>query len=256
MKVKHILLTAAMVVALNSGNAVYAKSSASVYVINHMKGNGNYFPNWTMSYNKNGLIQKIKWKGIKNTVYDFPRVSTYTYKGTKITKLVESTPGTKETYVYKMHYVKNKLSKIDYVGIDHYTGTKTFYYSGKNITKITDTHMPAYTFTYDQKGQLLTSRGNGGNFDCRYDKNGHFSYYFPVSINDQDNGVYYQNSYDQHHNLTKITAKKWTIYKGKPVVAARFTYKKKKVPANMVKKIKAQQRWIQTYTNDYSIYNF
>lgn len=39
MKVKHILLTAAMVVALNSGNAVYAKSSASVYVINHMKAN-------------------------------------------------------------------------------------------------------------------------------------------------------------------------------------------------------------------------
>ena len=76
MKVKHILLTAAMVVALNPGNAVYAKSSASVYVINHMKGDGNYFPDWTMSYNKNGLIQKIKWKGIKNTVYDFPRIST------------------------------------------------------------------------------------------------------------------------------------------------------------------------------------
>ena len=37
MKVKHILLTAAMVVALNPGNAVYAKSSASVYVITHMK---------------------------------------------------------------------------------------------------------------------------------------------------------------------------------------------------------------------------
>ena len=54
------VLTASML--LSTATPVVAAPKTSVYVVTHYKGDGNFFPDKTVTYDKSGLIHQIKQK--------------------------------------------------------------------------------------------------------------------------------------------------------------------------------------------------
>lgn len=104
MKVGMGVLSAAMMLSMATPVGVKAKKT-SVYVVSRYKGDESFFPNQTITYNKDGLIRKIKQTGDPNTdeVYDSSGTDIFTYKKNKISKVVikEDSRIEVDTPVYK-----------------------------------------------------------------------------------------------------------------------------------------------------------
>ena len=250
------VLSAAMM--LSTATPAFA-ASASVYVVNHYQGTGSFFPNQKFSYNKNGLMSKSTQTGSVDDYYNGKYTETYTYKKNKITKTVSKNAYGLRTVTPIYKGGKLKTLKWTGKGFDNSKGTVKYTYSGNVISKAytsyTDSQVKqSYSTEYTYENGLLIKEGETS---YNYDSKGYLSYRNPVYIGDTSDAITLRNTYNSKGLLKATYIKSFennnVTPSKKPIL--KVTYKKIKVSKSMVKKIKAQQKWILRNIRDDSIYN-
>lgn len=259
------VLTASML--LSTATPVVAAPKTSVYVVTHYKGDGTFFPDKTVTYDKSGLIHQIKQKGILEPdtykgeyLYNNDWNTVYSYKKNKISKIVS----TDETFVdtstptYKGGKVKT-LKTVEKAGSDTSTITHQYAYTKGQITKETIKQKSekaiVHKYKYNKKGQLIYDGASDRTY--KYDGKGYVSYYSPMLVENEYVSVYFRNVYNSKKLLTATYIKKFKKTKRAVPKAAvlKVTYKKIKVSRSVLKKVKAQQNWFLKNGQEDAIYN-
>lgn len=261
MKVGMAVLSAVMM--LSSTMSALA-ASTSVYVVTRCKSDGLNFPKQTITYNKTGLLKKITKKASSdNYPYEDNYVTSFYYKNNRISKKVEKSSDSKA--ISTPYYEGDKLNSLTYKRDDNgpYSNeTYYYYYSGNNIIQYK-------TVDVIEDGRELTSMSSILQYkngllikyldrSYAYDSKGYLSYKDSFDLaGDGYDGAYLKNVYDSKGLLKAVYVKKYEHKKRKPSKKpfVKFTYKKIKVSRSVVKKVKAQQKWILRNIGDASIYN-
>ncbi len=242
-----------------SGITPIMAATTNVYVVDHYKGDDTeiYFPNETITYNKNGLISKMKLKAIyepdeirEDYTYNFNTTSLFTYKKNKLSKLSVKDVISTETYkpVYKGGLLKTLKITSQYSDSTSHSTRKYTYSKGRIAT------VNGEQYTY--KNGLLVDLGDDIN-KYGYDSKGYLSYRSHILVGEAYDDVYFKNTYNKKGLLVSTRISKYEnsdeAVPSKPVL--KVTYKKIKVSKSMVKKVNAQQNWILRNVRDDSIYN-
>lgn len=242
---------------LSTMTPVSAESKATVYVVDRFKGDTYNYQSQTMTYNKSGLLTKVAQKSTGN----LKSAQYYSYKNNRLSKVVYQSNASKETNTPL--YKKGKLDQLTENFKDSNSTSRTihqFYYSKGNIVKVKNTYLDIsgnqvtyYHYKY-KKGLLVEDEVTVYKNDAK----GYVSYKEPFYLpGDYTDAAYFTNKYNSKGLLTAVYVKKLETYKQKMPKKAvlTVTYKKIKVAKSVVKKVKAQQKWILRGTGDYSIYN-
>lgn len=207
-----------------------AASTKTLYVVDKVVSNSGGMKETTTYKYKNGIIVKYnrtmkdgsstyhekfnmtlnkKYRPVKSTFSDY-----YGNSGTQEYVLdgkgrVKKLKTTYESLSYKYNS-KGYFFKITQVGNKYYWDSKG------RVTKIKDKFGTTSKFTYDRKGNVLTSNEDGTTYD-------------------------FVNTYNSKGRLSKVEK----YYESDKQATTTFTYKKAKVPSSQYKKALAQQRWIR-----------
>lgn len=182
-------------------------------------------------YNKNGLLTVVK--GNQSSM-------KYVYKGTKISKRLNTALSDSGSYVLDETYTYNKngrLTKSVRASDSNYV-TK---YTWKDGLCIKDAL--AYTgsendYFYDKNGWIIKLDSNGI-WTTEYDKHGYI-----VSESSESAAYLYKNKY-KDGRLASHTE----LNNGNESIVTTYKYKKIKVPASRVKQVKRQQDWLTNKGN-------
>lgn len=228
------------------GNISVQAASKSVYVISKIVRNQTVDTNinksgyvkypYNVTYNKKGLITKVK----------SPGMIEYKYKYNNKNQFVKSevTEFHKDTYEFEL----DKKGRVKMILGGNRT---TFKYNSKGYLKSISAPY-GNSYTYNSKGQLIKVRNPHTKWTLTYTYDSHGMFASEKEWYDgEDAKEYtYTNTYNKKGQLTKQI--KYDVNEKKNDAIISFTYKKIKVPSSLVTRIKAQQRYLYREFGSYA----